>query len=146
MWFKYGRRFEKRHIPHIGSVSDFEEKWLAWWAAIQPKWRDVGNWPFTREDARGCDWGDLPDGGKDGLFLVIVSLGWWVIARNPSEDSEVDEAIEDVTWVINNLVSLLSIVPAGSDTTEDSSPPPRGKRPAPQKDDPPPKRRKATRA
>lgn len=134
-WFKYGRQFSKKHTPKIQSVSAFEDEWLAWWSATQPAWRESSNWPFKRGDAVGCDWGDLPEGGKDGLFLIVISLGWWLLARNPSEDSEVDEAIKDVTWVIDNLVSLLSADATNSDVTDDtpvlSSPLPRGKRPAP---------------
>ena len=81
---------------------------MAWWSAAQPKWRDTSKWPFVQEDAGDGDWGDLADGGKDGLFLAVVSLGWWVLAQDAPEDSKVNEAIEDVTWVIKNLVSLLS--------------------------------------
>lgn len=70
-----------------------------------------------REDVvRQQDWGDLPNGGKDGLFLVVVSLGWWIHARGATKGSKVDDAIADVTWVIDNLVSLLS----ANATTPDS--------------------------
>jgi len=82
---------------------------VAWWSAAQPSWRDTSEWPFAQEDAGEGDWGDLADGGKDGIFLTVVSLGWWVLTQDAHEDSKVDEAIEDVTWVIKNLVSLLSI-------------------------------------
>jgi len=82
---------------------------VAWWSATQPRWRDTSEWSFVQEDAGEGDWGDLADRGKDGIFLAVVSLRWWVLARDAHEDSKVDEAIEDVTWVIRNLVSLLSI-------------------------------------
>jgi len=108
-WFKCGRRFGKKDVPTIESVQDFEDKWVAWWSASQPKWRDTSDWPFVREDADGRDWASLGDGGKDGLFLTLVSLGWWVLAREPSQDSKVDEAIRDVAWVISQVVSYLSL-------------------------------------
>lgn len=63
---------------------------------------------MQEEDAAGRDWGRLPDGGKNGLFLVMVSLGWWIHAQDPSEGSRLGDAIADVAWVINNLVSLLA--------------------------------------
>jgi len=97
------------------------------------------------------DWGDLANGGKDGLFLAVVSLGWWLLARDPSEDSMVDEGIEDVTWVINNLVSVLSVAAtSGPNMALVHSAPPstkqRAKRPAPTKLNPPSKRTKPGRA
>ena len=64
------------------------------------------SWPFAQEEDAG-DWGDLPNGGKDGLFLVVLSLGWWIDVRDPSKESKVDNAVEDVTWVIDNLVAFL---------------------------------------
>ena len=42
------------------------------------------SWPFAQEEDAG-DWGDLPNGGKDGLFLVVLSLGWWIDVRDPSD-------------------------------------------------------------
>ena len=74
----------------------------------QLKWRDTRGWPLAREDTTGKDWGYLLDGGKDGLFLIVISLGWWVHARDPSEESKVDDAIMDVTWVLENLISCLA--------------------------------------
>jgi len=69
-----------------------------------------------RGSSRQRDWDDLPNGGKDGLFLIVVSLGWWIHVLGPSEDSKIDEAIEDVTWVIGKLVSLLAADAANPDS------------------------------
>jgi hypothetical protein len=104
----------------------------------------------VQEDAVGLDWGDLPNGGKDGLFVVLVSLGWWVLARDPSKDSKVDEAIADVAWVIGTLVSFLSSdIVNGSASAPDSpvnSSPPPSKRPGQLKIGPPLKRTKRGRS
>lgn len=110
---------------------------MAWWSAAQPKWRDTSDWPLVQENADGRDLGSLADGGKDGLFLAVVSLGWWILARDTSQDSRVHEAIRDVTWVIGELISHLSVAATtDSDTMESSilpSAPVRGKRPTPTK-------------
>ena len=42
------------------------------------------------------------------MFLVVVSLGWWINVRDPCSESKVGDAIADVTWVVDNLVSILS--------------------------------------
>ena len=117
---------------------------MRWWLAAQPKWRDTSEWPLEREEAVGRDWGDLAEGGKDGLFLAVVSLGWWVLARDACDDSKVDDAIEDVTWVIKHLVSYLSTSAAASSSTP--SPSLRRKRPLPVKIGPPTTKAKRVRA
>ena len=107
-WFKHGRRqFGKKNIPSISSLQDFEDKWIQWWSAAQPQWRDTRNWPFEKGDIIG-EWGDLLDGGKDGLFLIIVSLGWWIQAQDPTKEPKVNNAIMDVSWVTDKLVSRLT--------------------------------------
>lgn len=122
-WFKHGRRLAKKNIPSIKSVKDFEDEWIAWWSAIQPQWRSAEGWPFKQKDATGEDWGHLLDGGKDGLFLVVVSLGWWIHAQVPSKESKVGDAIADVAWVVNNLVSCLSADATTSDSSTNNTTP-----------------------
>jgi hypothetical protein len=80
---------------------------VQWWSAAQPEWRDTSSWPFLRDQAAE-DWGGLALGGKDSLFVVVITLGWWVHARDPAADSKVDDAISDVSWVMKNLVSSLA--------------------------------------
>jgi len=123
---------------------------VAWWSATQPTWRDTSDWPLVQGDTNGRDWGSLTDGGKDGLFLALVSLGWWILARGTCEGSKVDEAIRDVTWVIGELNSHLSVTATAHSNTVDSSISPsallRGKRPAPTKIGPSSRRAKRGRA
>ena len=127
----------------VKSVKSFEDKWIQWWSVIQPEWRETRNWPFAQEDSTGKDWGDLPRGGKDGLYIVVVSLGWWIRARDPLEDSKVDGIITDVAWVIDSLISLLSTDTTDTDSTPEPPPatPPR-KRSGSVKVGPPRKRAK----
>ena len=108
-WFRIGRRdFTKKALPTIKSVEEFQAKWIKWWSAAQPKWRDTRSWPFQTDNASGKDWGHLLKGGKDGMYLVVVSLGWWIHAQDSSEESHLDNAIRDVSWVLQNLLRRLS--------------------------------------
>jgi hypothetical protein len=109
LWFKWGRRLAGKGIPVINLVEEYQEKWIEWWSAAQPQWRNTEDWPFNREDVTGKDWGRLLDGGKDGMYLVIVSLAWWICAEESEDESALEEAIDDVTWVIKNLVSSLTV-------------------------------------
>ena len=107
-WLKRGRGFTGKKLPNIDSVKEFEKQWVQWWSEAQPQWRDTQNWPFEKGDIADKDWGDFADGGKDGIYLVVVSLAWWIHARDSSEESKLDEAIEDVSWVLNGLLSRLA--------------------------------------
>ena len=111
-----------KDIPVIESIQDYENQWILWWSVIQPKWRDTGIWPFEefgKASPLKRDWGDFVNGGKYGLFIVVLSLGWWIEARNPLEDSMVDEVLADVLWVTDNLVRFLSVNPSNNDTDAD---------------------------
>ncbi|KAF9782889.1 hypothetical protein BJ322DRAFT_990424, partial [Thelephora terrestris] len=81
-WFKQGRPLElPSQLPIFKSLESFEKEWVRWWTAAQPDWRKTEDWPLPQEvpqeDVDKPDWDELPNGGKDGLFLIIVTLGWW---------------------------------------------------------------------
>ena len=50
-------------------------------------------------------------GGSNGLYLVVVSLGWWVVAASkvidekPAEWTQTSEAMADVDWVLGQLLA-----------------------------------------
>ena len=69
------------------------------------------------------DWGKIPNGGKDGLYLVMVSLGWWINAHDPLKESMLDDAIADVTFVVDSLVSFLAREANGDDEPGSKSEP-----------------------
>jgi hypothetical protein len=81
---------------------------MKWWAEMQLEWQDIQDWPFVQNDNGVGDWGCLVEGGKDGMFVVVVSLSWWILAQDPSENSRLHGAIADVTWVLNHLIIALS--------------------------------------
>ena len=37
----------------------------------------------------------------------MLSLRWWIEAQDPSKESKVDDAVKDVTWLIDSLVAFL---------------------------------------
>ena len=140
-WFRIGRRgFLRKAIPEIESVKTYEDEWVTWWTAAQPEWRETEHWPFPQCELAEEDWGDLFSSGKDGLFIVVMSLSWWIHARDPAVDSKVDDAISDVFWVLESLIASLSIAVAARDSQLPATPPPRAKRPKSIKIGPPTKR------
>lgn len=104
-------------MPEILSLDRYQEMWIRWWTSLQPSWRCAGDirkcsWPLPREppSVHGPLWDKLLAGGKDGLFIVVMSLSWWVIkhGRDSGKDSQLEEALVDVSWVLANMVSVLS--------------------------------------
>ena len=53
------------------------------------------------------DWGLLMRGGSNGLAIVIVALSWWVNATD-APNLDLSSAIDDVNWVLSELVTTLS--------------------------------------
>ena len=95
-------------MPNIKSIEEFEGLWVQWWTAAQPKWRDTGSWPFSQDEVAG-DWGTkLSSGGKDGLFLIVMSLGWWARASDPAVECKLRAAINDISWVMKQLNTSIS--------------------------------------
>jgi len=107
--------------------------WISWWTALQPEWRIAYDWPFPQHVSVDDSWDNLLIGGKDGLFIVIMSLGWWCIEDAKSEGdgraSQLKAAISDVSWVLSHLVSAFS---ADELTFYPSSSPTRSSSPVPQ--------------
>ena len=119
-WFRFGRRlFGRKHMPTIESIPEFEGLWVGWWSAAQPKWRDTTTWPISRDEGDIQEWGQLSQGGKDGLFLVVMSLAWWIHAQHSVPNCKLSDAITDVSWVLDHLITSLSV----KATICDSSPP-----------------------
>ena len=86
--------------------------WRSWWEILQPHWRSVDVWPFSRDVSDStADWACLLQGGSNGLYLVVVSLGWWVVAASkvieekPTEWTQTSEAMVDVDWVLGQLLA-----------------------------------------
>lgn len=95
--------------PSIVDVQQFHKKWLAWWRSCQPKWRSTEVWPYSRDDAGGRDWARLNVTGPSGLFSVVVSTSWWAASVNSeSHRREFNSAVEDLRWVVENLISFNS--------------------------------------
>ena len=76
---------------------------IQWWLTIQPTARK--HWPPT--------YGPLPDdfsfeyfnrGGPNGVFLMILCLGWWANALT-ADANMIDYMllVDDVSWVLENL-------------------------------------------
>jgi hypothetical protein len=120
------KRARKAETPKGLEVQNFGERFLAWWHSLQPTWRVsthlAAPGTYKRGESAEGSLECLNKGGSNGIFLVIVSIGWLIAAHGEKPiNPAVQEVIEDVSWV-------LEVLSRGSGTGEGVSPPKREKR------------------
>lgn len=100
---------------------------VKWWTKAQLEWRNVEYWPFSQDDTGTGDWGDLFSSGKDGLYIFIMSLSWWVHTLDPGADPKVYKAISNVSWVMEHIITSLSADAIVSNSSPPATPSPPAK-------------------
>lgn len=106
-WMQRHRLYDK--TPLIPNPSAFGFVWRAWWKTMQPGWRvEGGEWPLSRQTAVNEAWTEIMKGGQNGFVLVLLSLSWWLAATESEKDrQDCLSALEDVDWVLQQLVDVL---------------------------------------
>ena len=92
MWFKTGRNFDKQ--PDLADNMDsYIEEWSKWYRGMQPQWRT----DLSRDILANADWSSLAKGGNNRLYVLVLSIGWWIFAlREGDLSAECVVALEDV--------------------------------------------------
>lgn len=99
---KWARKYSRGDNVDAGQ---FGAAVLEWWLTIQPTTRN--QWPPT--------YGALPSdfsfdyfnrGGPNGVFLMVLCLGWWANALTTTTDTtDYMLVVNDVSWVLSQLAS-----------------------------------------
>lgn len=108
------RNYKKAPSLAGGRLRQFVEEWKQWWAELQPKWRNTKDWPFERQSSTKGSWETLLLGGPNGIYLIMISLSWWVSAvTKDSQDGkdwhEALEALKEVHWVFSQLLKSMAL-------------------------------------
>ena len=84
-----------------------------WWISMQPAWRKPdGNDQYidllvrTPPSSTEETWESLNHSGKQGLFLLMVSLFWCASLAGPDSfhgHSHLGKFVADLTWVFDQL-------------------------------------------
>ena len=71
------------------------------------------------------NWGKLGVRGQNGIFIVVMSTTWWAASLKPTDDQAIfDEAVDDVRWVIEQILEPLEApAPGATEAAKDPSPP-----------------------
>jgi hypothetical protein len=104
LWISRTRSYA--NLPTIENCVEYGSLWRGWWKLLQPEWRveEDSDWPLSREVPDGEKWESLSKGGANGLFVVLMSLSWWVEqAKDHREKREAESAVEDVQWVLEQI-------------------------------------------
>ncbi|KDQ54198.1 hypothetical protein JAAARDRAFT_196935 [Jaapia argillacea MUCL 33604] len=109
-WNQRGKKIGASYSPPITSVDAYAETWRAWWCSMQPDWRG-GNVGFPMDQGVPSDetWDGIACGRKNGLYIVLMTLAWWIIAIKadgcePSQDVSFWSALGDVHFVLNHVI------------------------------------------
>lgn len=121
------RNYAKAPVLTTSKLRIFVSRWKLWWKELQPTWRNMDEWPPTRtSDTAENDWSVLSQGGCNGLYLVVVSLGWWLVAAAKAGNEasavyqEVTNAVMDVEWVFDQI--LIQVCSPGRSSSKRASP------------------------
>lgn len=97
------------YAPAVDVVK-YLRTWQAWYTSLQPAIRQRDRWQLSYSiPADPFNWGSLLQGGKNGVFLFVISLSWAVrCATKAKEKKEVSTAIEEMTWLFRNMTDTLT--------------------------------------
>jgi hypothetical protein len=99
-WLKSGRKYDTP--PNIPDHAKYATAWWTWWITHQPKWHEAQK--LLRDTHKGEEWSQLCRGGSNGIFMLILSLSWWLgVIGELSND--ILKAIRDVLWVFDQLLT-----------------------------------------
>ena len=63
---------------------------------------------LIRSAPQGESWEGLRKGGTAGIYVVIMGLSWWIKLQLMKRDPHAWTAVEDVTWVIQQMTKSAS--------------------------------------
>ncbi|KDQ34006.1 hypothetical protein PLEOSDRAFT_1081005 [Pleurotus ostreatus PC15] len=118
-WIHNGRRPKAHRKLTKEQLKTMCDELFKWWFSIQPPERIPPDFNMSSRDCASLiiidtntheDWPKLYRGGVNGIYGVLVCLGWWLEAAGPSS-AEFTMLVEDVSWVLSNLVAVPAPAP-----------------------------------
>jgi hypothetical protein len=88
-----------KYTPTITNAEDFAKSWWGWWIDINPAWQEKQQ-PMKRVQEES--WVCLDYHGQNGFLNVLACLKWWRDSLE-SRSSDWEEAVDDVTWVLQKM-------------------------------------------
>ena len=90
---------------------------------MQPVTRGGEGWPLEWTVEVSEEWSKLLKGGLNSFMLVPLTIMWWMKALQVvSEREECLQALADVAWVLEEMVTMLHARCKDVDQEEDQRP------------------------
>jgi hypothetical protein len=111
-WFEIWRKMDGPQWDNKLCQGDFKalrESWWSWWGAIQPSGHRVDENQMPSKGSGNCDWNPICKPGSSGIFMVLLVLVWWrkrLDAGGKGGDKRWEDAVDDVTWVLEHLTKV----------------------------------------
>jgi len=73
-------------------------------------------------------WQMLKKGGTAGIYIIVVSLSWWVKVQHTERDADVWVLVDDLSWVIQQMKKDMGlIIPLSQNRARDADDDPEAK-------------------
>ena len=97
---KWARKYSRGDQVDAGK---FGASVITWWLTIQPTTRK--QWPPTYDPLpNDFSFDYFNRGGPNGVFLLILCLGWWANALTADTDlTDYTLVVNDVCWVLEQV-------------------------------------------
>lgn len=111
-------------MPDVSErIDDFADKWWDWYISLQPEsrvsYKESEGTSLTDDvpqDSDGSAWCEIRKGGPNGIFLLLLTLGWWGVGASDQIEAQTDEiegqtstwskAFNDLGWVLESLLEI----------------------------------------
>ncbi len=121
---------KRRKLVNMDDIilSEYIPGMKSWWASLQPAERVVSEGePLQRQVSEDSDWSPLTKSSKNGFFVFMVALAWWLnLANTPELLVEFESFIDDMNWALTTLLETLPAISgkhSHEDEDEDEQPP-----------------------
>jgi hypothetical protein len=97
-------RSKKKSVVPVITPGPYGHGFMQWWRLMQPSWRiDESSLVLIREVPKEETWQGLRKGGTSGIYVVVMGLSWWIKSQLTERDADAWTAVEDVSWVIQQM-------------------------------------------
>ena len=106
LWLRCGRKIKSP--PVISQLKTYAVAWWAWWKVLQPEWRrDAVRGGVYEKPPPGEKWTRTYIGGSNGMFIVVLTLAWWIAKLDGKVDNkDLALAVDEVAWVLDQMMAV----------------------------------------
>ena len=103
----------RKSSVHPVDPNAFSETLKAWWHEMQPDERGEQGQDRPAATIPSASWTPLAKSGRNGFFLVVLSLFWWRHAIDKKLDGDArtvsyqhwEKVLDDVLWVLLSITA-----------------------------------------